>query len=327
MSPRAGKLSSIYNDILTRSVEKQPRLVEVESSNSITPSTRRFVAWLPNGGVYKPATQTVPQIPSGVYKVVAGPEGWYLEPTVFHTDELLYLPGLPIDFILNQIETFWQKADVFKQIGLLHKRGILLYGAAGCGKTSIIKLLCVHLIKRNGVILMVRDIPLAAMALFALRQIEPERPVLTILEDIDVYMDDEGSKSELLSFLDGETQVDHIVHIATTNYPDKLDETIVKRPGRFDVVIELKQPIRDAREAYLKSLLNGNISPEQLQYLVDATSGLGLAHLRELVSATHCLGLDVDETIKRLKGNVRLKPRAPKVGDDDTGFSIGFHRE
>lgn len=288
----------------------------------------RYVAWYLNQGTYRAAGPTVPNLPAGIYNVKIDSDGWYLEPTTFNSDELLHLPGLPIDFILKQIDTFWSRQEQFAACGLLHKRGILMYGAAGCGKTSIIKLLSNNIVDvRDGVVLLAESPEFVGVALQALRQVEPTRPVLTIMEDIDAHMEDEYSKRTLLSLLDGEKQVNHIVHLATTNYPDLLAETIMKRPGRFDVVIELKHPVREAREMYLRSLLGAQVTEEQLLKLVDATAGLGLAHLRELVSATHCLGLDLEETLARLKGNMRVKFKSPKVGDDDekgVGFSIGF---
>lgn len=312
--------------MIKRSRSRPPSIYPTDSAeNSGEEQTRQYVAWFSEKGTYRPAGETIPSVPAGIYSIKVDSNGWFLEPTNFNSDELLNLPGLPIEFILGQIDTFWKKAERFKKIGLLHKRGILLYGAAGCGKTSIIKLLCNNIVAHNGIVLLIQETELASTALQGIRQIEPDRPLLTIIEDIDVYMDDEMGKRGLLTFLDGETQVNHIVHLATTNYPDRLDETITKRPGRFDVVIELKQPVREAREAYLKSLLGDEITSEQLEKLVDATAGLGLSHLRELVSATHCLDLDLTDTLDRLKGNIRAKLKAPKVGGEEgLGYSIGF---
>lgn len=296
-----------------------------DDENMLTPENR-YVSWL-SGGIFRPIGPSIDTVPSGVYSVKIDNVSWYLEPTFFSSDELLMLPGLPIDFITKQIDTFWTRTDAFAACGLLHKRGILLYGAAGCGKTSIIKLLANKLIADNGIVLLLDEPSLAGTALQGIRQIEPDRPILTVIEDIDAFMTDEHERRLLLAFLDGETQVDHIVHLATTNHPDLLDETIVKRPGRFDVVIELKQPVKEAREAYLRTLIGKQVSEKELMNLVDATAGLGLAHLRELVSATHCLGLNTEETLKRLKGNISLKLKTPKVGTEEgLGFSVGFGR-
>lgn len=299
-----------------------------DSQPNATETEGRFVAWVNDRGLFRPAGATIPQIPAGIYNLRVDNNGWFFEPTVFNADALLRLPGLPIDLILGQIETFWDQADVFTACGLLHKRGILLYGAAGTGKSSIIKLLSSSIVERDGIVLIITQPDRTEMWVQGLRQIEPERPVLTIIEDIDVHMKDEYSRSQMLAFLDGEAQVNHIVNLATTNYPDELDDTVAKRPGRFDLVIELKQPVREARETYLRSLLKAQVTEEQLQHLTDVTAGLGLAHLRELVVATHCLGLDLEETLTRLRGNMKGKLKPSRVGaDDGLGYSIGFGRK
>ena len=57
--------------------------------------------------------------------------------------------------------------------------------------------------------------------------------------------------------------------------------------------------------------------------MTDETEGLGLAHLRELVVASYCLGLDRKETLARLKTNFKdkLKIKDKKVG---MGFTVNF---
>lgn len=59
--------------------------------------------------------------------------------------------------------------------------------------------------------------------------------------------------------------------------------------------------------------------------LVDKTAGLGLSYLRELTSTHLCLGLDLDETLARLKTNFNIKKllNNPK-GDAKMGFTVGF---
>ena len=52
--------------------------------------------------------------------------------------------------------------------------------------------------------------------------------------------------------------------------------------------------------------------------------GWGSAHLRELVVATYCLGLDPKETLNRLKGNMKEKLKISKGKDGDLGFNVAF---
>src|SRR5271163_4709947 len=287
-----------------------------------------YYHWSKRNGVYRPVGHTQDKVPAGIYEIDNDNGGWFLSKVKFPSDALLRLPGMPIDFILNQIDAFWKREELFKQTGLLHKRGILMYGPAGCGKTSIIRLFCDDIVhKRNGIVVMVTNCRLAETALGGIRQIEPRRPILTIIEDIETFMgqsDESSSARALLALLDGETQVDHVVHLATTNKPDLLEDRIVKRPGRFDLVIGLHHPVAEARKAYLYNILKDHVSEAELEEMVEETDGLGLAHLRELVVANYCLGLDRKETLARLKTNFKKTLKIKKGKTDQLGFTVNF---
>lgn len=286
-----------------------------------------YFHWSKRNGVYRPVGHTQDTVPSGIYEIDNDNSGWFLSKVKFPSDNLLRLPGMPIDYILDQIDTFWKREELFKQTGLLHKRGILMYGPAGCGKTSIIRLLCDDVVhKRNGIVIMVTNCRLAETALGGIRQIEPRRPILTIIEDIETFMgssDESSSARALLALLDGETQVDHVVHLATTNKPDVLEDRIAKRPGRFDLVIGLNHPVTEARKAYLHNLLHEHVSEDELQAMTDETEGLGLAHLRELVVASYCLGLSRTDTLKRLRSDFKTKLKI-KDKSAGLGFTVNF---
>jgi hypothetical protein len=286
-----------------------------------------YFHWSKRNGSYRPVGHTQDKIPAGIYEIDNDNSGWFLSKVKFPSDNLLRLPGMPIEFILNQIDTFWKREKMFKDTGLLHKRGILMYGPAGCGKTSIIRLLCDDIVRRDGIVIMVTNCRLAETALGGIRQIEPRRPILTIIEDIETFMgpsDESSSARALLALLDGETQVDHIVHLATTNKPEQLEERIVKRPGRFDLVVGMNHPVAEARKAYLYNILKDHVTEKELQEMVDETEGLGLAHLRELVVANYCLGLDRKETLMRLKSNFKKTLKIKKGKQEQLGFTVNF---
>ncbi len=288
-----------------------------------------YTQWSDQHGAFFPAGATVATIPPDIYEIVSTPQGWCLRPLVFPSDELVRLPGTPIDFILGQIDTLWKNEAKFRNIGFLHKRGILMFGAAGCGKTSIIRLLCNDLVERGGIVVFIKNVCQAEEVLKGIRMIESDRPIMCIFEDIEGFMSDDGDSSQarsLLALLDGETQINHVVHLATTNKPQQLEERIIKRPGRFDLVIGLKYPVEDARRVYLKRILKDHVSEEELTRLVKATHGLGLAHLRELVSAVYCLDLDLDDTLNRLRANVKKAPKISKSPDEERlGFSVNYY--
>src|SRR5271157_4783170 len=307
---------------------------EVSGSGTIPAETesddekdQAYFHWSKRNGSYRPVGHTQDTIPAGIYEIDNDNSGWFLSKVKFPSDNLLRLPGMPIEFILSQIDTFWKREKMFKDTGLLHKRGILMYGPAGCGKTSIIRLLCYYFEQKAAYDIMVTNCRLAETALGGIRQIEPRRPILTIIEDIETFMgasDESSSARALLALLDGETQVDHIVHLATTNKPDQLEDRIVKRPGRFDLVIGLNHPVADARRAYLENLLHEHVTATEMDEMVEETEGLGLAHLRELVVANYCLGLDRKETLARLRHGFKEKLKVKKSPNESMGFTTAF---
>ena len=165
------------------------------------------------GGKYTPAMTTTAQLPSGFYEINAdGVIGTYMELKKVNTDELYQLPSPELTDIIEDIEKFWDRADKYKEYGFLHKRGILLYGAPGAGKSGIIQLCTKHLIdKMDGIVINLTNgdqIELYSKFIGSLRTVEPNRPLIVILEDIDsIAGEGTWSTSMLLNLLDGGCQL------------------------------------------------------------------------------------------------------------------------
>ena len=147
------------------------------------------------------------------------------------------------------------------------------------------------------------------------REVEPNRPVVCVFEDIDAIIDRYG-ESELLSLLDGDSQVDKVVNIATTNYPERLDKRIVSRPRRFDRLIKVEVPADEVRKAFLKAKLPKTQSVDTWFKL---TKGLSFAGLSECIISVICLGNDLEETIAVLK---EIEERTPQLAE--FGGKMGF---
>jgi SpoVK/Ycf46/Vps4 family AAA+-type ATPase len=228
------------------------------------------------------------------------------------------LPDSSSDHVLLSIQKFWESEAKFRRFGQIFKRGVLLWGPPGSGKTVSVLLLVEDLIQRGGIVVTAADPELTAKALSKLRQIEPKRNVICILEDIDELTDRYG-EANLLSLLDGEEQIDNVVYLATTNYPERLDARLVNRPSRFDEVIKIGMPSAMARRMYIRSRLQvADLADADLQQWVEGTDGLSIAHIRELIAAVFCLGRDYAETLDRL----RAMKKAPKSSG---GNVIGMH--
>ena len=283
--------------------------------------------WAKRKDRFYPTLVTHESIPAAVYESREDSDGnVYLREIAFPSDELVLIPGTPVAYVLQQIEEFWGREDFFKELGLVYKRGVMFYGPAGCGKTSIIRMLSDEIIKRDGIVLSMTDIENDQEILLRLREVEPHRPVMCIFEDIEKLTENKEKESDVLSLLDGEKQIGNVINVATTNKPDLLEDRLLKRPGRFDLVIGLNPPVAEARHAYMQRLFKDHVTPEELDRMVAGTNGLGMAHLRELAVSMLAFKHPFDETVRRLKGNVKEVFRLSKVGDKcvDTGFTLGF---
>ena len=156
---------------------------------------------------------------------------------IISTDNLIEIDDSESIQIISEIERFWDLKPEFEKRGLLHKRGILMSGDPGSGKTSTIQLLIKRIIDRGGIALYPSAAPsVTADGLQMIRRIEQDRPICLILEDFETLVMRGDNENQWLSILDGESQVDNIVFLATTNYISRLDKRFTDRPSRFDSI-------------------------------------------------------------------------------------------
>lgn len=286
--------------------------------------------WAVTKGTYRSVEDIRETLPPGIYTLDIEDGHKLYTPVSAPSDQAVDLPGLPSKYLLDQIKLFWSRADRYEKYHLLQKRGILLYGEPGCGKTSIINLLSKDLIDIGGVIFLVDDFATASICIQHFRSVEKDRPIMTLLEDIEgIFKGDQGNREvkAALSLLDGQDQVNNIVHIATTNQPEDLADRFIKRPGRFDLVIGIHAPQADTRRAYLQYVCRNQIPNPELEALVEKTEGLSLAYLREIASTYLCLDIPIDETLTRLQKNFKMKQLKGGKATPKVGFSIGYEAE
>ena len=197
-----------------------------------------------------------------------------------------------------------------------------MYGEPGCGKSGIIQLIAKQLIENDGIILNVKDhddVEYFIDFISTFRKIEPNRPLIVLLEDIDSIAGDSNHQtSKLLNILDGVKQIEDVVYIATTNYPEKLQERITNRPSRFDRRYQVELPNKEIREAYIRhKLTEEDMTNVNIQEWVERTEGMSLSHLKEVVISTIVMGREFEEVMGNLEG---LK-RAPTIkGSGRVGF-------
>lgn len=278
--------------------------------------------WSAANDIFRGAAETYDALPAGLYRPDIDPysSAPLLVKQKHETDGLIELPDDASLAILSEFDDFWQRRQSFKDRGFLHKRGFILWGPPGSGKTSCVNLLIKRLVKDNdGVVLFLDNPVVAGQCLRMLRMIEPDRPIVAIMEDIDALVQRHG-EHEYLALLDGEAQVDRICFVATTNYPERLDRRFCDRPSRFDTVQYIGMPSAVARETYLKTKEPGLEAAELRQWVAE-TDGFSLAHLKELIVAVKCLGQSFEKAMARLES---MRVTRPTSEDEPTRRKTGF---
>lgn len=283
-----------------------------ETASSIPPPSTGHVPlglcqWADAGGKRFVATgRTQATLDPGVYRIDSSPDvGLYFEKVEGRLEGLLRFPDSTQDEVLSEIQRFWERGQTFAQFGLPHKRGILLWGPPGGGKTSLVRLLSRDVVERGGIVVQFTSPYLFTEGLRRLRRIQPTTPVVSILEDFDSLIENH-CESDILNILDGIERFEKIVHLATTNYPEKLGPRIVNRPSRFDKRFRVGLPSLEARTLYMDYLLGDHDLPGTVRTALEGspadTDGFSIAHLQELFTTVAILGNDYGDALKLLRG-------------------------
>src|SRR5437667_9975235 len=93
---------------------------------------------------------------------------------------------------------------------------------------------------------------------------------------------------------------DHVLNLATTNYPEQLDRRFVARPRRFDRVVRIDAADERTRRSCLAAKLPGEDAAERERW-GGATGGLSVAALPQAVVSVRCVGDGCEDTLDRLR--------------------------
>lgn len=269
------------------------------------------------GHRYRVSERTVERLPAGAYTCTSDDfGGCALEQRRLEVDDLIDFPGSLAAQLLEEIERFWTLGDRFRQYGFLHRRGYLLHGKQGSGKSSLIHLVISRAVARDNVAFFCESPDAFADGVAQFREADPERPILCIFEDIDTLIRRYGD-AVLLQWLDGNLQVNKAVSLATTNHPEKLDRRIRARPRRFDRVLCIDAPDTALRDAYFARKLPDLPAAQRRQW-VKLSHGLSFAALAELIISVCCLEKDLAEAATLLR---ELENHPPASDDDEADDS------
>lgn len=280
-------------------------------------------------------SNTFSTLKPGYYSLGSSPNiGMYFVHEKVELNKLYRLPNSATDIILNDISKFWTLEETYKKYNRVFRRNYLLYSAPGTGKTSLINLMCQELIEKyNGIVFSLTcesDIRMYPDAVRRIRAIEPDRKIITIIEDIDNFIaaneyDRSSVDSHLLNILDGNLKAGGIVTIATTNYIDKIAGRYKNRPSRFDRVVEFPLPNRESRKIFIEK----TVRPEDLEkidinYWVDRTEGFTIDHINELILLYFVFDHTEEESFATIEAMVDGNDRLRNITSVNKKSEIGF---
>nr|CCC92135.1 unnamed protein product [Trypanosoma congolense IL3000] len=173
------------------------------------------------------------------------------------------LSGNTGEKLLNDAKLFLSSSRYYEDLGVPYRRGYLLHGPPGCGKSSVVMALAGEL-RLSICPLSLSGRGLSDDTLVQLLNSAPLRSVV-LLEDIDraFSTDSHITMSGLLNALDGVAAQEGRIVFMTTNHVERLDEALI-RPGRCDVKIEIGLLSRDqARHLFHKFFPHATESLQQ----------------------------------------------------------------
>lgn len=324
------KIKISNEELIESQILEESRIIDSISEdlkNKNNSKGKNFSCWAElENEEFLPSYNTIGFVPAGIYEIIynnkIGSETLKKQP--FKTDELYSLPSDEIIDILKDIDNFWSMKDQYNKYRFLHKRGILLYGEPGCGKSGIIQMVSKNIIEKGGMVINIKDeddVERFSQFIPSFREIEPNRNLIIILEDIDsIAGENSYSISKLLNILDGVKQIENVVYIATTNYPEKLQERITNRPSRFDRRYKVELPGEEIRRCFIENkLTKEDLMKIDLEEWIKKTEGMSLSHLKEVVISVIIMGRDFQETLDNLEG-LKKTPRIKGTGK--VGFGL-----
>ncbi|MDD2755790.1 MAG: proteasome-activating nucleotidase [Methanothrix sp.] len=220
-----------------------------------------------------------------------------------------------ISEIREIVELPLKRPDLFTAVGIEPPKGVLLHGPPGTGKTILAKAVAqstdatfLRVVGSEFVQKYIGEGARLVRELFELAK--SKSPAIIFIDELDAIgarrMDGATSGDrevqrtlmQILAEMDGFDARGEVKLIAATNRLDMLDPALL-RPGRFDRIIEIPMPSREAREAILKIHTSGmNLDEDvNLKLISDMAEGSSGADLKSLSTEAGMYAIREERTI------------------------------
>jgi hypothetical protein len=208
------------------------------------------------------------------------------------------LPAAILDGIEQQVLGVARHSARLRASGQHVKRGVLLHGAPGTGKSHTLRYLLSQLREPTIVVLSGAALGMISEACSIARSLQP---ALVVIEDVDLIAEERmphgGSHPllfQLLNEMDGLAADADVAFVLTTNRPDMLEQALVQRPGRVDHAALLPLPDADARRRLL-GLYRGSLDlAGDVSTAIARTEGVTASFIKELLRRAALLAAEHD---------------------------------
>ncbi len=204
------------------------------------------------------------------------------------TEDEVILPAGTLATIRRQVVGVAEHRERLLRARQHLKRGLLLYGPPGVGKTHSVRYLTSRLEGVTIVQLTGDSLGLIGTACSVARTLQP---AMVVVEDVDLIAEDRGMHPghhpllfQLLNEMDGLAEDVDVVFLLTTNRAELLEPALAARPGRVDQAVPLELPDADSR-LRLFGLYRGRLSVDEsrLDTVIARTEGVTASFLKELL--------------------------------------------
>ncbi len=218
-------------------------------------------------------------------------------------DDDLILPPSTFEDVRRQVVGVARNRDRLRAAGQHLKRGVLLYGPPGVGKTHTVRYLISQLVGTTIIELTGETLGGIREACSIARSLQPS---MIVVEDVDLIAQQRDHYSgetpllfTLLNEMDGLADDADVVFLLTTNRADLLEPALASRPGRVDQAVHIDVPDRGAR-ARLIDLYRGRLHLDEsgLDDVLDRTDGVTASFLKELLRRAAVIAADREPDVR-----------------------------
>ncbi len=220
---------------------------------------------------------------------------FHARPTMTADD--LILPEETLAMIRRQVVGVAEHREQLLAAHQHLKRGLLLYGPPGVGKTHSVRYLISQLLDVTIVELTGDSLRLISTACSVARTLQP---AMIVVEDVDLIAEDRGMHPghhpllfQLLNEMDGLAEDADVVFLLTTNRAELLEPALAARPGRVDQAVSLELPDPVARRR-LFELYRGDLAVNEanLDSVIERTDQVTASFLKELLRRAALIAAD-----------------------------------